>query len=239
MSSWEKNAAQEFDQWQRKGRADGMAVGHRHGTEGILQQWQFGPDSRVLDVGCGQGWLVRHICEQGISLGVGVDISEEMIKHAQQFSGLNSQYLVSSASILPFESGFFSHVISIESLYYHTDPAVSLLEWHRVSKAGGKLGIMVDLYKENHGSHAWVDALNIPVHLLSIAEYIELLESKSSQFKWGIMWAAEVKEFYGYAKENNLFKNVRYMGNKSAVILKQEDFSKWFIEENWHETIQT
>ena len=119
---------------------------------------------------------MRHICEQGVSLGVGVDISEEMIKHAQQFSGLNSQYLVSSASILPFESGFFSHVISIESLYYHTDPAVSLLEWHRVSKAGGKLGIMVDLYKENYGSHAWVDALNIPVHLLSIAEYIELLE---------------------------------------------------------------
>ena len=70
-------------------------------------------------------------------------------------------------------------------------------------------------------------------------EYIELLESKSSQFKWGIMWGAEVKEFYGYAKENNLCKNVRYMGNKSSVILKQEDFSKWFIEENWHETIQT
>ena len=70
-------------------------------------------------------------------------------------------------------------------------------------------------------------------------EYIELLESKSSQFKWGIMWAAEVKEFYGYAKENNLFKNVRYMGNKSSVILKQEDLSKWFIEENWHETIHT
>ena len=75
-----KNAAQEFDQWQLKGRADGMAAGHRHGTEGILQQWQFGPNSRVLDVGCGQGWLVRHICEQGVSLGVGVDVSEEMIK---------------------------------------------------------------------------------------------------------------------------------------------------------------
>lgn len=181
MSSWEKNAAQEFDQWQLKGRADGMAAGHWHGTEGILQQWQFGPNSRVLDVGCGQGWLVRHICEQGVSLGVGVDVSEEMIKHAQQFSTPHSQFLVSSASNLPFENDFFSHVISIESLYYHTDPSASLLEWYRVSKAGGKIGIMVDLYQENSGSHAWVDALNIPVHLLSIEEYIEILEQAGWQ----------------------------------------------------------
>ena len=181
MSNWELGAAQEFDRWQLSGRADGMAEGHRHGTEAILNQWSLNSESRILDVGCGQGWLVHQLCKAGIALGVGVDISEEMIGHARRFASDHSQFLVSSASELPFKENFFSHVISIESLYYHTRPVDSLAEWHRITQVGGVLGVMVDLYGENKGSHAWVDALNIPVHLFSISDYLSLFE----QAGWG------------------------------------------------------
>ena len=190
MSDWENNTALEFDAWQRKGRADGMAAGHRHGTEAILAQWRLDSTSSVLDVGCGQGWLIRQLCAQGIRIGVGIDISTEMIKHAQQFSSSNSQYLVSSSTLLPFENEWFSHVISIESLYYHPFPIESLKEWHRVSQPGGQLGLMVDLYQENRGSHAWVDALDIPVHLLSIPQYIALL----TQAGWHNVAAQQVPD---------------------------------------------
>lgn len=176
MSEWENAAAKEFDLWSLSGRADGMESGHSHGAENILASWAIDSSSRVLDVGCGQGWLLRRIIQSGAGFGVGVDVSEEMIRFAQNNAVSKERYLVASASDLPFETGQFSHLISIESLYYHTDPSSSLREWRRVGQNNATLGIMVDLYKENIGSHAWVDALNIPVHLLSIRDYVQLIE---------------------------------------------------------------
>ena len=41
-------------------------------------------------------------------------------------------------------------------------------------------------------------------------------------------------EFYNNAKEKSLFKPINYMGGKSGVVLKQKDFSEWFVEENWN-----
>ena len=65
--------------------------------------------------------------------------------------------------------------------------------------------------------------------------HIQLVESKSQQIKWGIMWSPKVKEFYNYAKENNLFRPINYMGGKSGVVLTQSEFPRWFKEEDWME----
>lgn len=63
--------------------------------------------------------------------------------------------------------------------------------------------------------------------------HIRLIESKADQIKWGIMWSPKVKQFYNNAKDKALFKPIHYMGGKYGVILKQEDFSEWFVEEDW------
>jgi len=64
-------------------------------------------------------------------------------------------------------------------------------------------------------------------------KHLRLIESKADQIKWGIMWSPRVKEFYNNAKEKALFKPISYMGGKYGVVLKQQDFSKWFVEEKW------
>ena len=66
-----------------------------------------------------------------------------------------------------------------------------------------------------------------------VDQHIKLLDSKSHQFKWGIMWKDRVKELYDYAKAKALFKPIHYMGGKYGVVLNQKDFSKWFKEEDW------
>jgi|TARA_R110000744_G_scaffold248035_6_gene364491 hypothetical protein len=66
-----------------------------------------------------------------------------------------------------------------------------------------------------------------------LERHIKLVESKSQQIRWGIMWADKVKEFYDNAKENNLIEPIHYMGGKQGVVLKQEDFNNWFIVEEW------
>lgn len=66
-----------------------------------------------------------------------------------------------------------------------------------------------------------------------LEKHIKLVESKSQQIRWGIMWDNTVRKFYDDAKKNNLFKPIHYMGGKSGVVLKQKDFPKWFKEHNW------
>jgi hypothetical protein len=66
-----------------------------------------------------------------------------------------------------------------------------------------------------------------------LEKHVQLIESKTDQIKWGIMSSQKVKEFYSHAKENDLMKPIHYMGGKQGVVLKQEDFDKWFTQEKW------
>lgn len=68
-----------------------------------------------------------------------------------------------------------------------------------------------------------------------LEKHIKLIESKKDQIKWGVMWSPRVKELYKDSIRNNLFKPVYYMGGKQAIILKQSDFSKWFISHPWEQ----
>jgi len=66
-------------------------------------------------------------------------------------------------------------------------------------------------------------------------KYKQLVESKSQQIRWGVMWADRVKKLYNSCKENNLFQPISYMGGKSGIVLKSREFSNWFIEHDWSE----
>lgn len=83
--------------------------------------------------------------------------------------------------------------------------------------------------------------LRIPKKDYNLSKHIKKIELKADkgEIKWGIMWSPKVKQFYNYAKDNNLFRPINYMGGKQGIVLKQQDFNKWFTEENWYETIQT
>ena len=65
---------------------------------------------------------------------------------------------------------------------------------------------------------------------VAVDNHIKLLESKSQQFKWGIMWADKVKELY----DADQWENIRYFGNKPGVVLKSKDFHNWFEEREWN-----
>ena len=67
----------------------------------------------------------------------------------------------------------------------------------------------------------------------NIERHVELIEANTSDIRWGIMKAEQVKRLYDNAKENNLFKPIYYMGNKSGIVIKAQDFHKYFTERNW------
>jgi ubiquinone/menaquinone biosynthesis C-methylase UbiE len=138
------------------------------------------PSNRVLDLGCGSGWATRLVAKRFRPKKIiGVDISDEMVRlAAEQSKGIgiaNIEFKQGAAEKIPLPDASVDKIFSIESFYYWPDQMAGLKEAKRVLAPGGKLFILINLYKDNHYSLRWATELKVPVHALSQAEYIELL----------------------------------------------------------------
>jgi glycosyltransferase involved in cell wall biosynthesis len=90
---------------------------------------------RWLDVGCGTGGRLASIRPAGI----GLDVSLEALRRCRQ-RGL--RHLVQGAAdALPFRAGAFDWLTCCDVLSVVADPAVVLLESHRVLRDGGSLTV--------------------------------------------------------------------------------------------------
>ena len=167
----------EFNEWARAGKGESMERGHRPVGEQAIARMGVQSNSLVLDVGCGSGWATRLLADYAFAGRVtGIDISDEMVQRARESSTnyKNVDFEVAGAEQLPFETNEFTHVFSMESLYYYRDLPKALKEIHRVMKPGGLFAAVVDLYWENEATHQWIDTLKVPVELLSIDDYRSL-----------------------------------------------------------------
>jgi ubiquinone/menaquinone biosynthesis C-methylase UbiE len=156
-----------------------MESHHSDITDQTLALMDLKPNDRVLDLGCGTGWASRRMARivKGGEV-VGVDVADEMLRRAETSSREfnNVRYLWGSAESLPLEDNYFSKVLSVESFYYYADQGAALNELRRVMAPGGRLFILINLYKDNQYSLRWVGELKVPVQALSEAEYISLIQ---------------------------------------------------------------
>jgi arsenite methyltransferase len=168
----------EFNRWAAAGRGDEMEDHHSDITDQTLELMDLQPSDRILDLGCGTGWASRRMAR--VATGgevVGLDVADEMLRRAEQASsGLkNVRYVWGSAEKIPAPDNSFSKALSVESFYYYAEQGKALDELRRVMVPGGRLFILINLYKDNHYSLRWVSELKVPVQALSEAEYLEML----------------------------------------------------------------
>ena len=90
-------------------------------------------DERILDLGCGDGFLTQRIAESGATL-VGVDSSPQMIAAALE-RGVDAR--CGSGEALSFEQEFDA-VFSNAALHWMTDQDAVLTGVHRALKPGGR-----------------------------------------------------------------------------------------------------
>jgi len=169
----------EFNEWARAGRGEGMEKGHRPVGEQAIERMHLPSNARVLDVGCGSGWATRLMAAKAYEGNVmGIDIADEMVQLAVESSSSfqNVEFRVPTAEELPFSDDEFTHVFSMESLYYYSNMIAALREIRRVLVDGGTFVTVIDLYLENAPSHQWIPTLKVPVHLLGIPDYRLMFE---------------------------------------------------------------
>jgi len=180
MADTKEDLRNEFNQWAAQGRGEEMERHHISIAEQTFERMALHRGERVLDLGCGAGWATRRLAqavEGGPGMAVGLDISDEMIDRARQASAEIEDVLFvkAAADEIPWRDEYFDKVLSIESFYYYPDQESVLRELYRVLAPGGKIFILINLYRENPYSLRWVGELNVPVHARSEAEYAQML----------------------------------------------------------------
>ena len=107
----------------------------------MLQRSGITNQSKVLDIGCGNGNTAVWLAQQTGCEVVGIDISQVRIDNAQHkardYPTLRLSFRKASGTNLPFTDGEFTHVWSQATIYHIHDRTATLQEIQRVLKEGG------------------------------------------------------------------------------------------------------
>lgn len=101
------------------------------------------PGSRMLDVGCGDGYLIGRVQEEHPSFELhGVDLEEEALRLAGRqldCHGIDARLQQASAYDLPYADESMSVVFMTEVIEHLDAPEQAVKEAHRVLRSGGQM----------------------------------------------------------------------------------------------------
>lgn len=205
-------------------RFDGIAAhyeNHRLGAwyqaqgEAVLKSLDIGPSARILDIGCGTGWMLRQVAESyPDAMGIGVDISGRMVEAAQN-KAKNQLYKNLTFTKLDWENSdiykdaiiqrnYFTHVICTSSFHYFENPLSAMQRAIEVLRPGGQV-LLMDRAKDG----SLMTAL------------------------WGLLHAVVIKDHVKFYRSDELIGFLRDAGFSDALVTWRKN--RLF----WHKKIYT
>ena len=130
----------DFDYWDGDRRINYGGYNYIEGrwekvARSILEHYKLPPNSKILDVGCGKGFLMFDILKVRSDLEIyGLDISSYAIENSKK--EIRDNIVLGNSNNLPWPDNYFDLVISITTLHnlYNFDLFKSLKEIERVSR---------------------------------------------------------------------------------------------------------
>jgi len=175
-----------FDNWAVKGKDVSMEKGHTPSVNRMLEiinkYHQLNKNNfNFLDLGCGNGWVVRKFLEQySCNFAVGVDGSKNMIENAKKHSG-KGIYINENIDIFQYEQKF-DIIFSMETFYYLKNINALLKNiYNNLLNDNGSIIIGIDHYFENKPSLNWDKEYNLEITTHSVNGWKRLFEN--NQFK--------------------------------------------------------
>ena len=109
-----------------------------------LQQLDF---QKILDVGCGTGEILKSIKERYSFVQLyGLDISEEMLKQANDKLKGTATLILGDAENITLETNSFDLLLCTDSFHHYPNPQQAISEFYRVLKHG-KFLLIGDYWK--------------------------------------------------------------------------------------------
>ncbi|MGE5343223.1 MAG: class I SAM-dependent methyltransferase [Candidatus Omnitrophota bacterium] len=111
---------------------------------GYLDDYSDCTEKKVLDAGCGAGFNLVGLSMMGFEV-YGCDISDDIVAYAEdnvKKFGAHATVVTGENQALPFESGYFDLLVSMNVIHYVNSEAGmtrSIAEYARVLKTGGRL----------------------------------------------------------------------------------------------------
>jgi ubiquinone/menaquinone biosynthesis C-methylase UbiE len=121
---------------------------------------------RVLDVGCGTGYLTRRVAHAVGRTGrvVGVDPSAPVIAHARRVSPPNCEFHITGGEAIPEPDASFDVVVSSLAIHHIPPPVrpLAMAEMYRVLRPGGRLLIADFRPPRNRTANHLIGAMSGP-----------------------------------------------------------------------------
>lgn len=108
--------------------------------------------SLILDIGCGEGKLAQQVFQNQRRV-IGIDLSRNGIKIAKRLEP-NVEFLVASATDLPFKRGIFDMAYLFGTLEYVTNPNYFLEDALNVVKQSGQ--VLFSVTSENRTPQSYI-----------------------------------------------------------------------------------
>lgn len=109
-----------------------------------LQQLDF---QKILDVGCGTGEILKSIKERYSFVQLyGLDISEEMLKQANDKLKGTATLILGDAENITLKTNSFDLLLCTDSFHHYPNPQQAISEFYRVLKHG-KFLLIADYWK--------------------------------------------------------------------------------------------
>jgi len=161
-----------FDKWAQNGRAELMEIEHGKNVLKFLETIPFDKPFTFLDVGCGNGWVVRKIAkEKKCKKSIGIDKSKKMIiQSIKKTEDRKEEYVHTDIESMKYK-GKFDFIFSMESLYYADSIEIALEKIYKLLKPRGQFFCGTDFYTDNKATARWAGIMKIQMHLHSKKEW--------------------------------------------------------------------
>ena len=199
-----------FDEWAKIGRSELMEKEHSKTVLKFLNSIRFEKPFSFLDVGCGNGWVVRKISQiQNCKKAVGIDKSQNMITKAKsKIKSSKENYLRTDILSWKF-NGKFDYIFSMESLYYSSPMESALKKIYKLLKPEGQFFCGTDFYSDNKATIRWSKIMNISLDLRSKKQWKKMFEEIGFKTK-----TKQVRDFSNRKKWKREFGTLFIIGKK-------------------------
>lgn len=148
----------------------------------IVKQYNLDKSSKILDIGCGKGFLVKDLLDLGMD-SYGLDISEYAVKNCE--NDVKGRIHLGNAVNLPFSNNTFDFVISINCIHNlnKKNCIKALREITRVAKSN-KSFVQVDSYNNVEEKSLLKDWLLTAITYYQPKKWIKLFNEAGYKGDW-------------------------------------------------------